>query len=94
MPEPQFTLVGESSTARYTVALTKLLGIGSRRSAEAHARSLGLKILPVGDAKWIRPVALVYRNDGYVSPAARRFIEIVKEQAMRIAPGRQFSRRQ
>jgi DNA-binding transcriptional LysR family regulator len=67
----------------HTVALTNLLGIGTRGVAEAKARGLSLKVLPVRDVKWMRTVALVYRNDGYLSPAARRFIEIVKAQAKR-----------
>jgi DNA-binding transcriptional LysR family regulator len=68
----------------HTVALTSLLGIGTRRVAEAKAQSLSLKVLPLRDAKWMRTVAVVYRNDGYISPAARRFIEIVKAQAKHI----------
>ena len=85
LPEPQFTLVAESSTVRHTVALTELLGVGSRPIVEANARRLGLKVLPISEVKWPRPVAIVYRKDGYLSPAATRFIEILKVQAKQIA---------
>ena len=71
----------------HTVALTNLLGIGTRGRIEAKAQSLSLKVLPLREVKWIRTVAVVYRNDGYLSPAARRFIEIVKTQAKRIQYG-------
>jgi DNA-binding transcriptional LysR family regulator len=35
--------------------------------------------------KWIRPVAVFYRKDAYLSPAAKRFIEILKATAKEIA---------
>ena len=81
LPDPQFTMVGDFPMAGHTVALTNLLGIGTRRVAEAKAQGLSLKVLPLRDVKWMRTVAVVYRNDGYLSPAARRFIEIVKAKA-------------
>jgi DNA-binding transcriptional LysR family regulator len=42
------------------------------------AAGLALKILPVKDIDWVRPVAVAYRKDTYISPAARRLIEILK----------------
>jgi DNA-binding transcriptional LysR family regulator len=64
-----------------TVASTELLGIGSRGIVETNAADIGLTIITVRDMKWIRPVAVFYRKDGYLSPAARRFIEILKTTA-------------
>ena len=84
LPDPQFTMVGDPPMVSHTVALTNLLGIGTRGIVEAKARGLSLKVLSLRDVKWMRAVAVVYRNDGYLSPAARRFIEIVKTQSKRI----------
>jgi DNA-binding transcriptional LysR family regulator len=82
LPPPQISLTSDSVMLRHrTVASTELLGIGSRGIVEANAADVGLKIIPVRDMKWIRPVAVFYRKDGYLSPSARRFIEILKTTA-------------
>lgn len=89
LPQPQIALVSDSVMLRHrTVASTALLGVASRRIVEASAANLRLKIIPVRDVKWIRPVAVIYRKDGYLSPAARRFIEILKTTAKAIAAER------
>lgn len=44
------------------------------------AAELRLRILPLQGLDWLRPVAVAYRHGAYLSPAARRFIEIVKAQ--------------
>jgi len=86
LPSPRFGLLSDSVMLRHrTVSATGLIGIGSRGMVEANADNLGLKIIPVKDVKWIRPVAVVYRKDGYLSPAARRFIEILKATAKKFA---------
>jgi DNA-binding transcriptional LysR family regulator len=77
-------MVGDPPMVSHTVALTTLLGIGTRSIVEAKARGLSLKVLALREVRWMRIVAVVYRNDGYLSPAARRFIEIVKTLAKRI----------
>jgi DNA-binding transcriptional LysR family regulator len=89
LPAPQFALVSDSGVLnRQMVASLNLLGIAPRLSVEPNAAHLGLKTITVSDAKWIRPVAVVYRKDGYVSPMARRFIEILKAMAKGIATGK------
>jgi len=47
------------------------------------ATRLGLKILPIRRSEWVRRVAVAYRKDAYLWPAARRFIEILKATAAR-----------
>jgi hypothetical protein len=42
----------------------------------------GLRMLCVKNVGWVRPVAVAYREDAYLSPAARRFIVILKTQAL------------
>jgi DNA-binding transcriptional LysR family regulator len=70
---------------RRLIATSDLLGVAARRPVEQHAKRFGLKIIPVRDVSWIRPVFLVYRNDGYLSPVARRFIEILRTVAKELA---------
>ena len=63
------------------VAASNLLGFGSKRTITSSACRANLTVLPVKDARWIRPVAIVYRADAYLSPVATRFIEILKAAA-------------
>jgi DNA-binding transcriptional LysR family regulator len=42
------------------------------------ARDLRVKELPVKELVWPRSVGVIYRKDAYLSPAARRMIEILK----------------
>ncbi|MBI2291132.1 MAG: LysR family transcriptional regulator [Betaproteobacteria bacterium] len=86
LPAPRIALTSDSVVMNHRlVASSDLLGIASRRPVEQDAGNLGLKIIPVTDVKWIRPVAVVYRKDGYLSPVARRFIAILKAMAKEIA---------
>lgn len=86
LPLPQLTLISDSVALRLrTVASSDLLGVASRRVVQAASPHLGLTILPVKDPNWIRPVAVAYRKDAYLSPAAKRFIEILKKTAKEIA---------
>jgi DNA-binding transcriptional LysR family regulator len=85
LPVPQIALMSDSGAMNaQLVASSHLLGVATRRTIEQSAGNLGLKIIPVSDVKWIRPVALMYRKDGYLSPVARRFIEILKAMAGKI----------
>jgi DNA-binding transcriptional LysR family regulator len=86
LPMPQIALTSDSAAMNHRlVASSGLLGIASRRPLEQDAGYLGLKIIPVTDVKWIRPVFVVYRKDGYLSPVAKRLIEILKATAKEIA---------
>lgn len=86
LPAPEFAVVSDSMVLNgRMVASGNLLGIAPRRGLDLIAADLGLKILSVTDAKWLRPVAVLYRKDGYLSPVARRFIEILKAMAKEIA---------
>jgi DNA-binding transcriptional LysR family regulator len=85
LPPPQLALVSDSVALRLrTVASSELLGIASRQVVHTATRHLGLTILPVKNPNWVRPVAVAYRKDSYLSPAARRFIEILKAAAKEI----------
>jgi DNA-binding transcriptional LysR family regulator len=64
-----------------TVASSDLLDWTSRRFVENSALASAVKILPVKELAWLRPVGLIHRRETYLPPAARRFIEIVKAEA-------------
>jgi len=82
LPMPSIALTSESpEMTRRLIAASDLLGVAARRSVEQHIARYGLKIIQVRDVSWIRPVFLAYRDDGYLSPVARRFIEILKRIA-------------
>jgi DNA-binding transcriptional LysR family regulator len=86
LPAPEFAVVSDSMTLNgRMVASLGLLGHAPRRSLDPIARKLGLKELLLTDAKWVRTVAVIYREDGYLSPVAKRFVEILKAMAAEIA---------
>jgi DNA-binding transcriptional LysR family regulator len=85
LPSPQITLVSDSLLLRRrTVASCNLLDFASKQTVRAAARSLRLVVLPVKGMKCIAPIAVFYRREAYLSPAARRFIEILKAAAKEI----------
>ena len=67
------------------VGASSHLGFLSKRVVRQAASQFRLKELPVRDVTWRRPVGVIYREGGYLSPAARRFIEILKAAAKEIA---------
>jgi len=46
---------------------------------------LGLVEIPVKEMTWRRSSGVIYRKDAYLSPAARRFIEILRATAKEMA---------
>jgi DNA-binding transcriptional LysR family regulator len=70
-----------------TWATTDLLGYMSRRVIRESAATLPIRELPVKELEWRRDIGVLYRKDAYLSPAARRFIEILKASAKGIAAG-------
>jgi len=83
---PEFAVLSDSMLLNgRMVASLNLLGIVTKRHLDAIAPNFGLKALSVSDAKWVRPVAVLYRKDGYVSPVGKRFIEILKRVGREIA---------
>jgi len=58
------------------IAASRLLGFGPKRIVQKAASRFRLKVLPVKDLTWPRPVGVMYRKDAYLSPAARRLIEL------------------
>jgi DNA-binding transcriptional LysR family regulator len=82
LPVPRITLVSDLVMFKLrVVARSDLIGVTVKGNFPAAATQLRLKILPVKGLDWVRPVAVAYRKDAYLSPAARRFIEILKATA-------------
>ncbi len=85
LPAPRIALVSDSVMLKLrAVAGSDLVGVSVKRNVHAAATQLRLKILPVKGLDWVRPVAIAYRKDAYLSPAARRLIEILKATARAI----------
>ena len=86
LPPPRVAIETRTIRPRLQIcAATDLLSFTSRRILGQAAPKFRLKELPVKELTWRRAVGVIYRKDGYLSPAARRFIEILKETAKEIA---------
>ena len=86
LPAPRITLVSDLVMFKLrAVAGSDLVGVTVKANVHAAAAQYRLKILPVKGLDWVRPVAVAYRKDAYLSPAARRFIEILKATARGIS---------
>jgi DNA-binding transcriptional LysR family regulator len=82
LPSPHFALTVTHAAFRYpVVAATDLVSIGTRRWLKQFSREHNLTEIPVRELVWRRPVGVSYRKDAYLSPAAKRFIEILKNTA-------------
>ncbi len=83
---PRVTLVGGPLQIRLqTIGASRLLSLAPRRIVRQVASRLHLAEIPVKGPTWIRHIGVGYRKDGYLSPVARRFIEILKATAKDIA---------
>lgn len=63
------------------VASSNLLGLSSRRYLRQIAQRLNLVELPAREVTWSRRVGVSYRKGAYLSPAARRLIDLLKAAA-------------
>jgi DNA-binding transcriptional LysR family regulator len=83
LPPPQVAVEARSLRIRLQIwARTDLLGYVPKRVLQRSARVLRLTELPVDELAWRRSVGVIYRKDAYLSPAARRFIEILRTTAL------------
>lgn len=82
LPLPEIAIESNALLFRHRiVASSDLVGFAPRKSiSEASPRSRFV-VLPVKDLNYIRRVGVMYRKDAYLSPAARRFIEVLKATA-------------
>jgi DNA-binding transcriptional LysR family regulator len=86
LPAPRITLETGSLMLRlHAIAASDLLGYVPKTSVTENQSRLRLVELRVRELAWRRPLGVRYRKDAYLSPTARRFIEILKATAKEIA---------
>ena len=86
LPPPRVTLLGGPMQIRLqAIGSSSLLGIAPRRIVRQAATRLRLTEIPVKGLVWTRQIGVGYRKGAYLSPVARRFIEILKATAKEIA---------
>jgi DNA-binding transcriptional LysR family regulator len=85
-PPPRVAFETRSIRLRLqVVAASRHLGFLPRRIVRKAAARFRLKELPVKDVTWRHPIGIIYRKNAYLSPAAQRFIEILKATAKEVA---------
>ena len=88
LPAPRIAIEARPVQVRLEIcASTSLLSFNTRRTLQQVAPRLRLRELPVDELKWRRPFGVIYRNEAYLSPAARRLIELLRARAARVARG-------
>lgn len=85
-PAPRVTIAAASPTLRLSlIARSSLLGFTMLSLVQQVSPQLRLAVLRVKELTLPLRLVVAYRKDGYVSPVARRFIEILKTTAKEIA---------
>jgi len=83
---PHIALESDSLAVRFhAITSANLLGFTSRHVVKHAAPRFRFAELRVKEFSWVRRLGVIYRKDAYLSPAARRFIEILKATAKEIA---------
>jgi DNA-binding transcriptional LysR family regulator len=86
LPPPNIAIETAFLPIRYhLVAASDLLSFNSTRMVRYAAARFRIRELHVKDLAYTRRVGVYYRKDAYLSPAARRFIEILKATAKEIS---------
>jgi len=87
LPPPRIAIECRSPSLKLrSVASSDLVNWTSRRFVEQSDLASALRILPVNELAWRRPIGLIHRKESYLPPAIRRFIEILKAGAKDIVP--------
>jgi len=87
LPPPRIAVECRSHALNLrAIACSEILGWTVRRLVEQSGLASALKIVPVKELTWRRPIGLIYRQESYLPPAIGRFIEILKASAKEIAP--------
>ena len=85
LPPPQRILIGSSFDMRLAIMeSTRLVSCASRGTVLRAQKRYKIIELPVREFRIERHIGVTYRKDGYRSPAAKRMIEILKEQGRAI----------
>jgi DNA-binding transcriptional LysR family regulator len=87
LPPPSIALETTNLVSiTHLVAASELLGFTSRQTVRYAAAHDPIAEVRVKDLSVTRRIGVIYRKDAYLSPATRRFIEILKKTAEKIAP--------
>jgi len=86
LPPPRIAIETGSAVLRLRlIAASDLLGYSSRPVVRQGAPHLRFAEFPIKELARTRSVGVIYRRDFYLSPAAKRFIEILRATAKEIA---------
>ena len=86
LPAPRVAMEARPLGLRLQIcASTSLLSFIARRTLQLLAPRFRLKELPVRELEWHRAVGVIYRNESYLSPAARRLIGLLRAVVPRTA---------
>jgi DNA-binding transcriptional LysR family regulator len=82
LPAPRIAIEARPVPLRLELcAHTRLLTFNTRRTLQQVAARLPLAELPVEALRWRRAFGVIYRNEAYLPPAARRLIELLRALA-------------
>jgi DNA-binding transcriptional LysR family regulator len=82
LPPPEIAVESNALPLRLELlASSDLLGLTAKSAVRDAAARSGLAEIPVKGWTYTRPAGVIYRKDTYLSPTARRFIEILKATA-------------
>ena len=86
LPPPEIAVESDSRAVRlHAMDTAGLLHFSSRPAVKQDARLFRITELRVKEVSWNRRTDISYRKDAYLSPATRRFMEILKVVAKEIA---------
>ena len=86
LPPPEIAVESNALPLRLELlASSDLLGLAAKSLVREAAARSGLVEIPVKSWTYTHRAGVIYRKDAYLSPAARRFIEILKATAKEIA---------
>ena len=85
LPPPRITVESTSMSFRNELlAASDLVGFTSRRVVKRSAATYGVVALNVKELNYSRGIGLFYRKTAYLSPAALRFIDILRAKARKL----------
>ena len=85
LPPPRAAIESRSVRFRFqALASSDLLDFTSRHVFQQAAARFNLKEIPAKELMWRRPIGVISRKVAYLSPAARRLIEILRSTAEKL----------
>lgn len=91
---PSLALDTNSQAVRIqAIAYSDYVGVNTRQFVRQEARRFPLVELPVKEMSVVRDLSIIYRKGAYLSPAARRLIDILQQQAKKSSDSARSGRR-